>query len=406
MPPVSQTSLLGLADDIRNAENVPEVKAEEQDDKLTLYHDKWPVLITDDYYDFIQFFGYDPDHWEVESQGTMSKWQQSKGNKDGTRDIVWLYSYKGVKFRRIRPEDILTEKQFEEAVTSAREWPSSPLVRRTLGSPLQPPVTYVHHIGDTQAGKGEGGGLEGLDGRLVKSLEATIEDIKYHQRAGAHIEAIVDAHSGDIVENIFGHYETQTITTATMRAQYAFAVETEIRRLKALSEFGLPIIIPRTPSNHGEHRTSVGGRSITTESDNLDLQIAESVKRVLEETPLKDQLEWIIPHDDPLTKFTASGVNMVLTHGHKIERNTENGVVALHHAMVNEGYNAKVFLLGHKHHFIAKELGCGTSMIQNAALDGGSPYYFNMTGKQNSAGVIGFLAGQHYKLGYSHITLL
>lgn len=398
-------SLIDAAEAMRPAEP-DKIRAEESDGHLTLYHDSWPVSITDDYTEFVKFFGYDPDVWEVENQGTMSKWQQSKGRADGGRDVIWLYSYRGVKFRKITSDDLLTEKQFEDAVGSAKLWAVNPLPRRNLGSGLGTPVTYVMHQGDTQIGKGEGGGIEGLDERLIRGLEATVEDIKYHLRAGRNIEAIADVNSGDIVENIFGHYETQTLTTATMRAQYAFAVESEIRRIRALSEFSLPIVLPRTPSNHGEHRTSVGGRAISTESDNLDLQIAESVKRVLQETPVDDQLEWIIPHDDPFTRFTLSAVGCVLSHGHKIEKNVEAGVTAHHHAMVNEGFNPKIFFLGHKHHFFVKELGCGCSIIQSPSQDGGSPYFFHMTGKKNNSGLLGLIVSPEFKAGFGHITFL
>ena len=394
-----------LMDAVRAASTPGEAPhAEEERGTLTLYHDSWPVVLEDNYDEFIRFFGYNPENWVVEDPGKMSKWQQSKGNDDGTRDIIWLYSYKGVKFRRKTEDDILTEKQIERVLKRVRKW--DPPIRRTLGNGLGAPETFTHHQGDEQTGKSEGGGIEGLEKRETAALEKSLDYCKKLMKFGVNIEQIGDVSSGDRMENIFGHYPSQGRTTDTLRKQYEYATEAEVRRIKAFAEFGLPIVLPRTPSNHGEIRQAIGMAPFTSESDNLDLMLAESVKRVLMESAIADQLTWVIPHDDYTTLFDLSGVNCALTHGHKVKGRVDTWVEKQQaHLSFHKDYKVKLFFMGHLHHYYSEDIN-GTTVMMSPALDGGSPWILASSGKFATPGLLAMTVSPIYPMGFSHLTAL
>ncbi len=407
-----QCDMSSLADTIRMQPNdairASAPRAEEENGLLTVYHDRWPVIIDESYDELIRFFGYNPEHWTVHDPGKMSKWQQSKGNSDGSRDCVWLYSYKGVKFRKKTGEDILTENQLDAILKRARKW--KPPIRRTLGNGLGIPETYVSHQGDEQAGKSEGGGLAGLAAREEQALENTLDHIRSLMHRGVNLEAIADVSTGDRIENIFGHYNSQARTTATLRKQFEYAIEAEVQRIKALADFGLPIILPRTPSNHGEIRQVVGQAPFTSASDNYDLIIAEQVRRILRETIVHDLLEWLIPHDEYLTKFTASGVNCGMTHGHTIKGSGSAAITKWtkdqrDYFHFHEGFRMRLVFMGHFHHHFLEEVD-GTTVIMTSTLDGGSPYMQAMKGTKSTPGHLGMTVGLNHPLGYGNLTFL
>lgn len=403
-------SLLDTADMFRKEESEAGVtaRAEEESGVITLTAD-WPVQIGDDYADFIRFFGYQtPEDFEVIDPGRMSRWQQSARSKDGDRDVVWLFSYSGVKIRRKTRQDILGEQATTSAIERVTSW--RPPVRKTLGLGLGDPVTYVHAQGDEQTGAFEGGGIEGLAKREEAALEKSLDYVAKLMARGVNVEAVADLSSGDRVENIMGHYHNQPVVTATMRDQYRYAVEAEVTRLRAFADLGLPIIAPRTPSNHGEHRSGVGVSPFTSDRDNLDLQIAETVKFVLDQTPVGSQVAWHIPDDEFLTTFALSGVGMGLTHGHKIKGSGPGAISKWtlgqrDRLMFHDNFRLRLLVMGHFHHAYMEELS-GTTVIMTPSLDGGSRWFTASSGQEATPGLLGFTVGEGHSMGWGHLTAL
>ncbi|MET0489089.1 MAG: hypothetical protein ABW143_02540 [Acidimicrobiales bacterium] len=379
----------------------PKVRAEQDSTGLTLYHDSWPVELGEDWTPLLEFFGFDPERFEVEDDSVkVGKWQQSKGHKDGSRDVVWLYSYRA-RFRRRTAADDALDLGLEEAAVQVRKWkPRRTTTKTTSGAP----VTFVHHQGDEQTGKAEGGGLDGLAEREAATLQRSLDRLTELLKAGHNVEAILDLSAGDRVENIVGHYASQPRTTATLRKQLKFARDMDLARTKAFAWFGLPIIKAYTPSNHGEIRPGLSMSPTTSESDNLDLVIAESVKDVLEAAGYSEQVQFLIPHDEWLTRVTTSGVNIGLTHGHKAGSKPILKWVTDQAAYWHRHHDFRIDIIatGHLHHGHVEDAG-GMWLIQPSALDGGSPYFEALAGQKAAGGALTYLVGEHLPWKWSNL---
>jgi len=380
-------------------------RAETTEDGLTVYHDAWPVEITDDWSPLLRFFGFNPEEFEVTGDVKVSKWQQSKGNDDGTRDVLWLYSYKARFARRAVP--LMDENAMDERVAKALRWKP----RKTLGKALGAPVAYFHQQGDEQTGKSAGDGIEGLIQREYDCLQQSIDRLAYDMRRGYNVEAILDVANGDRVENIQGHYASQPRTTATLRRQIACAVDMDLARTEAFAAFDLPIVKVYTKSNHGELRPGLGMPAVTSESDNLDLIVAEMVKRVIDRTPAADLIDWLIPHDEDWQTFEAAGVVCGVSHGHKVKGSGQGAVakwvkdqrdLLLFHGDTR----MRIAFLGHKHHWYSESVS-GTSIIQTPSLDGGSQYYTSQSGNLDAHGIVtGYVGASEGPLGWSGLSVL
>lgn len=369
---------------------------------ITVYVDKWPVELGEDLSPLVVFFGYDPEFFEVvDDTVRMSKWQQSKGRDDGGRDIVWLYSYKA-RFQR-KQESLGTVPDLDGLLTRLETFKP----RRAPSVRLQgDPVVYVHQQGDEQIGKAEGGGLEGVINRASDSVQRSVDRLSYLIAKGAQVKAIHDIANGDTIENIFGHYPSQQRTTSTLRKQMAVGRSLDLMRTKAFAEFGLPIHKTYTTDNHGEMRQKIGMAPFTSESDNLALILAESVKDVLDQCSFGEQIEWHIPHDQWWTLVTVAGVNFAVGHGHKavgvLEKWVKNQRDML---LMHQDFRPHLINLGHKHHFLVQDVS-GSTLIQTPSLDGGSPFFAALQGNVSSSGVVTYLAGTQFNQHFTDLVVL
>jgi len=397
----------------------PDVRATVTDAGIDIVHDRWPVALEPgDWAPLLAFFGFDPTGYVVvDDTVKVAKWQTSKRLENGDRDVVWLYSYRA-RFAA-RPLDLTDPEDDARLLKAYARWrPSRSLPRKDNGAP----VTYVHQQGDEQAGKNAAGGLEALSKRETDALQASVDRFRHLKRAGWHIEAIADIANGDRAENIAGHYASQPRTSATLRRQVRFGRGMDVARTAAFAEAGLPLVKAYTTSNHGELRPGLGLSPVTSESDNLDLMIAESVQDVVDCLPFADQVEWHIPHDEWWTLLRLSGVEAGVTHGHKAGRTLltkwirdQRDYLLFHH-----GWRLRLALLGHMHHGHLEDVS-GTWLIQTPALEGasdpstaqpdswdlaGSPYFEASSGQRSQSGVLSFLAGLPLKGGWGEFTVL
>lgn len=356
--------------------------------------------------EIIRRFGFDPAEFRIRGDSvSCSVWdQRARDVETGEFEVVQLYAYKAV-CERITPED--TELDFE--VQDAAKW-----LRKAKVKPNPPrrsrlrtePETYVHLQGDEQTGKHEGGGLQGLAEREFDVIEKSVQRLRSMMADGHNVTQIADLSAGDRVENIFGHYASQARTTSTLREQLKFARDMDLARTRAFAEFNLPIKKVYTPSNHGEMRQNIGQAPFTSESDNLDLIIAEMVKDVVDETPMGGLITWHIPHDDFFTFFNLHGVGCGLTHGHKVRGAVPAWMLKQRDsALFHNNFKMRVAFAGHRHHFFAEDIG-GTSVIMTPSLDGGSPYFAAMTGNKASSGAVSLLVSEQYKLGWHNLAIL
>jgi len=348
----------------------------------------------------------DPENWMIVGEVKISTWQQSKGLDDGSRNTVLLYSYRA-RIARKTEEVLQTEEELQSAVKRMKSKRYS--TRAPKNASLGPAVGYCHHQGDEQIGKNRNNnGLVALEAAEGEVLQKSLDAISGYIKRGINVTEILDNAAGDRIENVFGHYASQQRTTNSMRDQIAYAVESDIARTEAFAAFGLPITKVYTPSNHGEMRTVTGGSSAQSESDNWDLIIAEMVKRVIDRSPLADQVTWHIPHDNPITLFNFMGVNIAATHGHKADKQGRlYNWVKNQQGLANQhmDFKMQLMLMGHKHHFHLEDVS-GTLMLQTGSLDQGSPYVEHGRGDRASGGALGFLVSAGFKGGVAKIDLL
>jgi len=382
--------------------------AEADADGITLYSGPLdePITAETGWHPVMRLLGIgDPeDFFVVEDTVRMSTWQQSARSEAGDRDSVQLYAY-SCRVKRKSAEIKLAESELDEAVKRMRIRKQT--LRRTPGTGLGEPVGYIHHQGDEQAGKSQGGGIDALESRELEVLERSLETVKYWMKKGVNVERIMDNAAGDRVENIFGHYPSQSRTVDTLRKQKDYATESDIIRCEAFAELGLPIDKVYTPSNHGEMRQVIGQAPYTSESDNFDLIIAEDVQRVIRRSAIADQFTWHIPHDEWLVTLEFMGVNFGASHGHKADGKNlakwvkdQRDLYNFHH-----DFKMRVLLLGHKHHFHIEDIS-GTMLVQTSTLDAGSPYFEAGTGSKAIGGALGMLSGAHMKTGFDMVTFL
>jgi hypothetical protein len=395
------------------AYDIPKPRVTEDAAGVDLSLDATPVEITD-WDGLLRFFGYDPEHFEVvEDTASVSKWQQSKGYEDGTRDTIWLYSYKA-RFQRKSQAALDALRDLGSAEEWIKTWKVKPLTRKTLGIGLGEPVAYCHVQGDEQAGKDSLPGIEALAQREADATERSLHHAQRLMARGVNIVEVVDVATGDRIENIFGHYPSQARTASTLRTQLRYARNGDLARTRAFAALDLPMTKVYTPSNHGEIRQVIGQSPYTSASDNYDLIIAEAAMDALggrdvtrgEDVPgaLADQLTWHIPHDDYLTCLTVNDVSIGVSHGHKVTGKTDKWVKDQRDDRnFHDGFRMRVLFMGHKHHFYAEDVG-GTTVIQTPSLDGGSPWYQAAAGIRNPPGLLAVLVGAHYTNGWGEIA--
>lgn len=383
--------------------------ATQSGDSLVIYVDEWPVQIEEggDWSPLIAFYGLSPEDFEVDDRVPVkiSKWQQSKGNDDGTRDVIWLYSYR-VAFKRIAV-DLHDLAEENDRVKRALRWKA----RKTVGVPHGDEVAYFHQQGDEQTGKKAGGSIEGMVEREYECLQRSVDRLAYDLKRGRNVTAILDIANGDRVENIAGHYASQPRTTATLRRQMSTAVDMDLARTEAFAAFDLPVHKVYCKSNHGEMRPGMGLSPVTSESDNLDLIVAEMVQRVTDQIWSADQITWHIPHDEDWATFEVAGVTVGVSHGHKVKGSGPAAVgkwVLGQRDMLlfHEGVRMRIAFLGHRHHWYSESIS-GTSIIQTPSLDGGSQYFTSQSGTLDPHGVVtGYVGASEGPLGWSAVSVL
>ena len=310
-----------------------------------------PLELADDWRGVLIGFGLDPDVFEVvDDTVKMSKWQQSKGYEDGHRDTIWLYSYTA-RFRRI-PARIA---EIDLAAIQARLAKWTPKGTRTAGTGV--PATFAVFWADWQAGKGRKGGVESFVAQVQESFVLCAQRLKELRRLGRNIERVAIINMGDPLEGCFGNYDAQLFTVdLTQREQLNLVLDLWLAGLRSLE----PDLFASVLCNHGEwSRKSTGGRPVTSDSDNAGGYLTDALHRVCVESG-KGPSEWLIPHDEMVGMVNLSGVEVALTHGHKIPSPAKEldwlGRQSIR-LLRNQGDEPRLWFTAHRHHFRADDFG-------------------------------------------------
>ncbi len=361
-------------------------------------------VIDGDFSRVFRIFQLEPTEFEiVDDTVRMSTWQQSKATDDGSRDLVQLYSY-SARFRR-KPKQRLTDSEIAARRDEVRKW-RIPKKRNGLASGS--PVAAVINLADIQGGKSEGGGVAATQQRLLDGLE-NVQRWLDRMRTEYNVSEIVIANNGDPMENCAGNYAAQLFTVElNHRGQMNFVLDMWTLYVKQLfPQFDRAQFVS-VLCNHGEMGRFGAGKNQTSDSDNAGAFLAESLRRVLDERPEFNHVEWVIPHDDMNVYPVVAGIPMAFNHGHKIPGSDANGFEKWLNGQVrgdDNAHRARIWQTAHRHHFAAWDMG-SCSVFQAPSLDGGSKWLKDMTGKYSRSGILAYLVGEHAPLGWSDMAFL
>lgn len=341
----------------------------------------------------------DPNVFTIDSDSVrMSSWQQSKRLENGERDIITLYSYR-VTFKR-KLAGMIDQAAVIEAL---RAWsPGSTYIASTLGAPC----TFRDGWADLQFGKGEGDGTAGTKQRALDGIEKTLDRVKKLRKVGVNINDMLVANMGDIMEAVAGHYTSQTYTVdLNLRDQFALSLEMSLTALKAY----LPEFETITQSfclcNHGQWQR-LGGKAFTDDADNSTGALADTMQLMCSMHPTLDRVEFIIPRDEMITTGTFSGVNVAMSHGHKISGAEETWLSKQSGWLLSErGFRVHLWSTAHRHTASLYDFG-PYHRIQDTTLDPGSKSFTDMTGKYSTRGKTTYVISEAFERKFDHYAVL
>lgn len=357
-----------------------------------------PILAVGDWDGVLRHFGLDPACFAVcEDKISMSRWQQSRRLDNGDRDVVWMHSYKA-RFQRIT--DRLLEADLEALRDRVHKWKPAP--RKPVATGLGEPCTFYIGWADWQASKGS---VEQLTQRVLDSIEQSMVRIKELRKLGRNITSICVANMGDPLEGCLGHYASQQFTvSATLRQQMNVVLDLWATGLRALAPLADDVLFVSCLSNHGEFNRPPGAstKQLTSDSDNADGFLAETLRRVLSERSDMDHVRYSIPHDQFVTAENLSNVCVGFTHGHKTPGTAKEAdwlraqSLRLRH---ETGAEPKLWMSAHRHHLDIKDFGFAYR-VQHPTLEvAPSKWYADMTGMWSTPGTLTCLVGRHQEAG-------
>ena len=358
-----------------------------------------PLELSDDWTEVLIGFGLDPNIFEVANDTVrMSKWQSSKRLENGDRDIIWLYSYRA-QFRRKQAE--LEPLDVEALQKQINKWKPT---KKTTTKSEEPPCTFVTCWADWQIGKSAGGGVAATVEKIHESFDLTIERVKELRKAGRNIERIAVFNMGDPTEGCDGNYASQLFTVElTQREQLNMVLDLWVDGIMSVEADVFASVL----CNHGEWTRRGGNKPVTSDSDNAGGYLADTLYRVLDGKE-GGPSEWHIAHDEMIQLVNLSGINVALTHGHKITSSAKElewlrgQSIRLLRQYGNE---PDLWVTAHMHHVKVEDMGPWWR-LQCPSLDGGSKWFTDSSGKWSTPGTMTFLVGQHDVRGWSDMAIL
>lgn len=160
--------------------------------------------------------------------------------------------------------------------------------------------------------------------------------------------------------------------------------------------------------NHGENRND--GRKATDDADNDDVAQMECVKEAYDKAG-KNNITWMIPHDEMSILAHLGGVPVGFTHGHLF---TGGGKMAQAKALewwkgqvfgLQAVAEAKLLISSHFHHFSVINHG-SRSHLQSPAMDPGSRWVTNAWGSDSPAGVLTLRIDANEPMGFADLQVL
>lgn len=358
-----------------------------------------PMELRGDWDHVFAQFQLDPAEFELlDDTIRCSTWQQSARAKDGTRDVVQLYSYRA-RFRR----KVAGLADVAALTKHLRSWaPAVFIAPKTSAQPLTLFVGWA----DWQLGKGEGDGTKGTTQRVLDSFERTAARIKDLRRQGLNVDRLLIANMGDHTEAVTGHYTSQTYSVdLNQRDQLNLAIELNLTGIKALAPLVEHTTYAACLCNHGQWQR-LAGKAITDDADNSTGFIGDTLKTVCDLHPALAHMDWLIPRDEMITTGTFSGVGVAMGHGHKIGGNEETWLAKQSQWLqTTRDFRPRLWFTAHRHTASLEDFG-PYHRIQCTTNDPGSKSFTDGTGKFSTRGTTTALIGRHDPRLFSHYEVL
>jgi predicted phosphodiesterase len=341
-----------------------------------------------DHAELLAEFELDPAKWRITGL-RRSKWQRW--------DEQWLESFRATFVPtsgalHVDPQELLDIV----AKWKPRKGDSSHTAQRS-GT-----LAYVVVLADTQVGKIDGDGSEGIIQNVLHKTDLAVARLKELRKAGRDIGTVYLPQLGDCIEGMNSQggkhiWRTDLDLTAQIRVYRRLL----LHMVKAFAPLADKVIVPCVPGNHDE-AVRVGNSMATTYTDSFALDAASAVADALADHPDFKHVSFVFPKYDTLTvTLDMAGTVVGLAHGHQCRGKAIDWWKNQAHGQQDIG-EATLLLTGHYHHLRIEQSGRKTWM-QAPALDGGSTWFENSSGQAAPAGMLTLTVGNG---GWSNVQIL
>lgn len=338
-----------------------------------------PVGDEPDHAELLAEFELDPAKWRITGL-RRSKWQRWDGE--------WLESFRAT----FVPSSGSVQVDVQELLDIVAKWKPSNTPRKPV-KPSVSPVAYVVVLADTQVGKIDGEGSEGIIKNVLHKTDLAVARLKELRKAGREIDTIYLPQLGDCIEGMNSQggkhiWRTDLDLTSQIRVYRRLL----LHMVKTFAPLADKVIVPCVPGNHDE-AVRVGNSMATTYTDSFALDAASAVADALVDHPDYKHVSFVFPKYDTLSvTLDMAGTVVGLIHGHQCRGKAVEWWKNMAHGQQDIG-EATLLLSGHYHHLRIEQSGRKT-WIQTPALDGGSQWFENSSGQAAPAGMLTLTVGQ------------
>ena len=324
-----------------------------------------------------------PEGWRVrlvEMRYDPAAWHRDAPGEDAVTRPVWRYRF------AVEEAPETSSTNIEDLVREVKR--TRPRKQRVVGGE----GTLVVSWNDWQLFKAIGDGVEGTVQRVYDGFDVTLNRVKELRRLGRKYPRLLVAATGDIVEgcSIYPHqaWELQ----GDSRDQQNAARRLIVAGLKEFAPHFEQIQVLAVGGNHGENR--VDGKRINRH-DNADVMVFEQAADVLAEHPNFEHITFRVPREDLAATMAVEGWVLGITHGHIAGRSAGSPEQKLLNwyrgqaAGKQPAGDADILLTSHYHHPRLADWG-GCVWMQAPTMDGGSPYFADLSGMDARPGLLTF----------------
>lgn len=338
----------------------------------------------DNWDDLLKVWDLDPAVYEVVEPVQFRAWDAAIGEGNVQR----MYYYRATIRSRVKGSAVDMAEFIRE-------------VRRHKPRKAAPPTgesAFVVPIADLQLGKPDGDGTEGTAQRFLDRIDSVRARYRELRKCGRKLGTLVVPSLGDIGENCDGHYAMQAYAVQlNRRYQSKLARELYKQALKTWAPDFDTVLMPAVGGNHGENRKD--GKAFTDFADNEDVAIVEEVAEAFAENPAAyGHVKFIIPDDSLSLTLDIAGTIVGFVHGHQAKGSGVPHIKVINwwrdqaHGQQPIG-DASLLLSAHFHYLALTRDGAKTH-LQVPALDGGSDWFRNTTGKDTVPGFVTFVVNE------------